>query len=117
MGKFKSMLGIHSPSTVFAGYGMNIGQGLINGLADMQSDVDAQVAGLVSIPDTSVQVGLTAAGMGGDLGGAGLRLGATVDARMFVDRAGWTREEIEREQSDRINRSMALAGLDEEEVA
>lgn len=31
-GPFKSALGIHSPSTVFEGYGENIGQGAINGI-------------------------------------------------------------------------------------
>jgi phage-related minor tail protein len=119
MSKFKSILGIHSPSTVFAGYGMNIGQGLIDGLAGMQGDVDAQVAGLVSIPRSTVRVGFDGTGLGGDdgLGGLGGLRGVTVDARMFIEHAGWTREELEAEQSARLNRNMALAGLNEEEVA
>ena len=35
VGPFKSALGIHSPSRVFAGFGKNIGQGAINGIAAM----------------------------------------------------------------------------------
>jgi hypothetical protein len=45
-GPFESALGIHSPSTVFAAYGGNIGQGLINGLAAMRPAVAAELAGL-----------------------------------------------------------------------
>lgn len=113
MDKFKSILGIHSPSTVFAGFGLNIGQGLINGLADIQGDVDASVASLVTIPKSSVQLGLDARGVAGASGGLGLGGGPTVDARMYVDRAGWTREELEQEQSDRIRNNMSLVGLDD----
>ncbi|MGZ7371093.1 hypothetical protein ACXWSM_09370, partial [Streptococcus pyogenes] len=36
---FESALGIHSPSRVFAGYGENIGQGLINGVQSMAGSV------------------------------------------------------------------------------
>ncbi|WP_172408111.1 phage tail tape measure protein [Desulfosporosinus sp. FKA] len=36
-GPFKSFLGIHSPSLVFAGYGMNIVQGLANGVNNNSS--------------------------------------------------------------------------------
>lgn len=36
---FKSLLGIHSPSTVFAEIGNNIMQGLLNGLGSLVSDV------------------------------------------------------------------------------
>lgn len=35
--KVKSLLGIHSPSTVFHDIGVNIGQGLVNGIGTMQS--------------------------------------------------------------------------------
>jgi len=35
VGPFKAALGIHSPSRVFAGFGENIGQGAINGIASM----------------------------------------------------------------------------------
>jgi phage-related minor tail protein len=119
MSRFKSILGIASPSRVFKGYGLNIGQGLINGLAEVQDDVDSSVAKLVTIPRSTVDLGLDAASVAGAAAGtpgAG-RTGAYVDARMYVDRAGWTREEIEREQSSKVARSMSLAGLDEEEVA
>lgn len=38
--KLKSVLGIHSPSTVFEGYGVNINQGLVVGLKKSQKDVE-----------------------------------------------------------------------------
>ncbi|KLU66301.1 phage-related minor tail protein [Desulfosporosinus acididurans] len=40
-GPFKSFLGIHSPSVVFAGYGMNIVQGLANGIDNNSSRAEA----------------------------------------------------------------------------
>ena len=36
---FKSVLGIHSPSTVFAEFGVNTGQGYINGIDKMQNPI------------------------------------------------------------------------------
>lgn len=36
---FKGLLGIHSPSTVFAGFGRNIVQGLVNGLSGLASSL------------------------------------------------------------------------------
>ncbi|WP_422934983.1 phage tail protein [Sinomonas sp. P47F7] len=47
---FKAALGIRSPSRVFRGFGVNIGQGLIEGLDSMQDRVGASVDGLVSLP-------------------------------------------------------------------
>ena len=49
-GPFEQLLGIHSPSRVFMGYGVNIGQGLINGLDGMHSKIESAVTGLVSVP-------------------------------------------------------------------
>lgn len=47
---FMSALGIHSPSTVFAGYGRNIVQGLIVGVSGEAATLDATMSGLVSAP-------------------------------------------------------------------
>lgn len=41
---FTGLLGIHSPSRVFKGYGINIGEGLVNGVDEKQSDVDDSIA-------------------------------------------------------------------------
>lgn len=49
-GPFEDLLGIHSPSRVFRGYGVNIGQGLILGIGDMHSDIESAVTGMVSVP-------------------------------------------------------------------
>lgn len=45
-GPFKSALGIHSPSKVFAGFGANISQGLANGVADNASAVTGAISDL-----------------------------------------------------------------------
>jgi tape measure domain-containing protein len=49
-GPFESLLGIHSPSRVFAAYGVNIGQGLINGMDGMHRKIESSVTGLVTVP-------------------------------------------------------------------
>lgn len=48
VGPFKSALGIHSPSRVFAGFGKNIGQGAINGIAAMAPAIRRATSGLAS---------------------------------------------------------------------
>ena len=49
-GPFEDLVGIHSPSRVFMGYGVNIGQGLINGIDGMHDKIQSAVTGMVSIP-------------------------------------------------------------------
>lgn len=68
---FKKALGIASPSKVFAGYGQNIGEGLIGGLQSMQGRVEGALGGMVN---TAVGVGdeLREAFTGGDSGYAAL---------------------------------------------
>lgn len=39
--KFKGLFGIHSPSTVFRGFGVNIGEGLLLGLQDLKPEIEA----------------------------------------------------------------------------
>ena len=59
-GPFKKALGIKSPSRVFAGYGRNIGEGLVRGVDAMQGKVQkatqglAEAAGNVDLPTLSV---------------------------------------------------------------
>jgi len=43
---FKKALGIHSPSRVFAEYGQNIGQGLVDGVQSMSQQVQDATSGL-----------------------------------------------------------------------
>jgi phage-related protein len=64
---FKLALGIHSPSTVFAGYGGNIVDGLVGGVRAGQSTVDAAMANLVTVPN----VGAAAYGGYGVMSGQG----------------------------------------------
>ena len=65
-GPFKKALGIHSPSRVFAGYGVNIGQGLVNGVKSMNGAVQkasqamADKAGDVEIPTLSMDATVAA---------------------------------------------------------
>ncbi|WVX88004.1 tape measure protein [Arthrobacter phage TforTroy] len=50
VGVFKNLLGIHSPSRVFRGFGVNIGEGLVLGIQDMHGDVKDAVSDLAGIP-------------------------------------------------------------------
>jgi hypothetical protein len=68
VGPFKAALGIHSPSTVFAGHGVNIVQGLINGIASQKPALTKTMTGLVSMPASS---GLRMPGITGGAGVAG----------------------------------------------
>lgn len=45
--KVKSLLGIHSPSTVFHDIGVNVGQGLINGVTSMQDAASSAMSKLI----------------------------------------------------------------------
>lgn len=45
-GAFKKALGIHSPSTVFAGYGVNTGEGYVNGVVSQKSKVTDAISGM-----------------------------------------------------------------------
>lgn len=49
-GPFEQALGIHSPSRVFRDYGINIGQGLIQGVDGMHGRIESAVTGMVSVP-------------------------------------------------------------------
>lgn len=59
-GPFKKALGIASPSKVFAGYGRNIGEGIIQGVSGMESKVAGAAQGLadsaasISVPTSPV---------------------------------------------------------------
>lgn len=54
---FEKVMGIHSPSRVFAAYGVNIGQGLINGMSSMSGQVKSASEGMagaakdIDLPD------------------------------------------------------------------
>jgi phage-related protein len=50
-GGFKSLLGISSPSKVFAGFGKNIGEGLVQGMESMEGKIESQVGMLVQVPN------------------------------------------------------------------
>ncbi|GAA1051378.1 phage tail protein [Arthrobacter russicus] len=68
-GPFKQALGIASPSKVFRGYGVNIGEGLVLGVEDMESKIASTMTGLVTVPalpDMSPDVrGVGTGGSGG----------------------------------------------------
>jgi hypothetical protein len=84
-GPFKSALGIHSPSTVFAGFGGNITEGLVQGLNKGQSMVSGAVSNITDSVLAPITGGINPqmafatsnAGAGGDpsgqvAGGAGI---------------------------------------------
>ena len=52
--KVKNLLGIHSPSTVFMDIGMNMGQGLVNGIASMQAAAQQATSDLAKSTMTGI---------------------------------------------------------------
>lgn len=76
VGPFKAALGIASPSKVFAGFGENIGEGVLIGVGRMQSSIDNKMSNLVTVPelpdiDPGDVVGGPAGGSGSGSSGAG----------------------------------------------
>jgi hypothetical protein len=67
--QFAHLLGLHSPSTVFAGYGKNIVQGLIQGIEGSKGALGASVAGLASMASPNVTP-MGAMAFAGSAGGA-----------------------------------------------
>lgn len=51
VGPFKAALGIASPSKVFRGFGVNVGEGLMLGVGDKKSDIASTMDSLVSVPN------------------------------------------------------------------
>lgn len=84
-GPFEDLLGIHSPSRVFQGYGVNIGQGLINGLDGMHGKIASSVEGMVTVPTAqSFGAGSFSTATPADaFGGGGGRLALMVNGREF----------------------------------
>jgi hypothetical protein len=68
-------LGISSPSTVFAEYGRNLGQGLINGVTGMRGQIGSTLGGLVDTPTGGL--GYRAPAYAGGMAGVAARGAAT----------------------------------------
>lgn len=75
---FKKALGIHSPSTVFAGYGKNLVEGLVNGIDASQDIVGNAVRGLGSQLglDTTLNIGRASGTSGAVIGDSLTSIGA-----------------------------------------
>lgn len=73
---FKLALGIHSPSTLFAGFGQNIGEGVLVGVGRMQGRIDDRMSSLVTVPDYATSGGF---GGSGSAGGSRPGSGSTID--------------------------------------
>ena len=75
---FKIALGIHSPSRVFAGFGQNLGEGVLIGVGRMQHQIDDRMANLVTVPDLpSIDGGTVGPGDGADSAGPAAAGGGT----------------------------------------
>jgi len=83
--KLKKVLGIHSPSRVFAELGVQTGQGFVNGLEDMHAAAEQAAARLTTVP--------TAAVSGGSLNVPAGAPHAPV-TQIFQGPWGYTRDEI-----------------------
>ncbi|MHA7275369.1 phage tail protein [Arthrobacter sp. Hz1] len=76
-GPFKLALGINSPSKEFAGYGANIGEGVVQGVSGMRGAVASAVGSLVDVPDVgALNLGASAAAASGRQASVGSGAGA-----------------------------------------
>lgn len=100
---FKIALGIQSPSKLFAGFGENIGEGILVGVGRTQSRIDDRMASLVTVPDI---------GSGGLFGvtGAGNSTGRSSGGGSTID------DLIQAIRTQRPVNVHAAPGMDEELV-
>ncbi|QOP65076.1 tail length tape measure protein [Arthrobacter phage Adumb2043] len=101
VGVFKDLLGIHSPSRVFRGFGVNIGEGLILGIKDMHKDVGRAVEKLAGIPASATMTAPTirAGGVTGAIetvaGGAVNGSGTPLVGQLTLQSSGNVRDDVE----------------------
>ncbi|WNN93972.1 tape measure protein [Arthrobacter phage Nitro] len=101
VGVFKSLLGIHSPSRVFRGFGVNIGEGLILGIKDMHGGVEKAVKKLAGIPAGASMTAPTirAGGVTGALetvaGSSASAAGGPLVGQITLQSSGDVREDVE----------------------
>lgn len=57
VGPFKAALGIASPSKVFRGFGQNIGEGVLEGVGDLEPAINNRIGNLVQVPDVAPALG------------------------------------------------------------
>ena len=90
---FKVALGIESPSKVFAGFGENIGEGLIEGLRGKESEVGAAVGGMAGAAESAgahIAVAASPVGVGASVEAPGAPVAAPVDmGGMFTPDMGF----------------------------
>ncbi|UVK63537.1 tape measure protein [Arthrobacter phage Janeemi] len=98
VGVFKSLLGIHSPSRVFRGFGVNIGEGLILGIQDMHGGVKKAVEKLAGIP-AGASLSAPTVTAGGVTGAVSAALsngtGAPVVGQLTLQSSGNVRDDVE----------------------
>lgn len=108
--KFKSILGIRSPSKVFAGFGENIGEGLAQGVDKSVGIVDRAISGLSGT--TISGVGISAP----NVAGSGLQTGNTSNQTVSINSvvlnsAEATKEFFNELNQDSINLGMGLTPI------
>lgn len=102
-GPFEDLLGIHSPSRVFMEYGVNIGQGLINGIDSMQDRIESSVTGMVTTGPSFGSGVYTSASAGSAAGGGG---GVVVNGNV-----GWDPNRVAQEIEVQKRRTQTMAGI------
>ncbi|AYN58496.1 tail length tape measure protein [Arthrobacter phage Liebe] len=99
VGVFKNLLGIHSPSRVFRGFGVNIGEGLVLGIQDMHGDVEDAVGALggVAAGATIQTPTVEGGGVSGAISSALSRGGgaAPVVGQLTLQSSGDIRDDVE----------------------
>lgn len=109
VGPFKAALGIHSPSRVFAGFGENIGEGVMLGVGRTEKKIDRQMRSLVTVPPTprfTAAGGASAAAAYSGMGSHGTAVQMT-----FNGNVGWMPDEVADQLDTRLRRGITLNNL------
>ena len=102
--KFKSALGIHSPSRVFMGFGDNIAQGAAIGIGRSAGLASKAAAGMASDTAAAAQrINAGRAGAGASAGGAG---GMTIHFSPTIQVQGGAAEAVKGQVTEVLNLSL-----------
>jgi len=114
VGPFKAALGIRSPSTVFAGYGRNIAQGIVVGLDQEQAALDARMRDLVGVPSATDAEMARQAASGAYSASQGTERAGARSYLVVNGDLGYSMAEVQAASDFNLARAASLSGLDED---
>lgn len=114
--KFKNLLGIHSPSRIFAGFGGDIAQGLIKGIDKSKSMVNSAVAGLSEVATSNIGVEVGSVPQVSDMGtkeGSNSNVQITLNMSGIMARSRTDLRDIGHDMIQAVNEGLRAKGVAE----